>query len=215
MRILKKIWLHQKFQLFDFFSTSWSGISFFVLILFIYLFFPSSKQILHLIVCICVQNSNVENLPPQVLRLVYKEVSALAADPPEGIKIYPSEEDITELHTAIEGPGRNYLSWCALLNVNICTWGEYRKDWHFCVFLYVVNRRDPICRRSVQNALGLGQRFSCCTTQGLFPDQDFSSKCWTQGWDLCQCTEKGLEGRARPQARITGKSSSVYLKESL
>lgn len=52
------------------------------------------------------QNSNVENLPPQVLRLVYKEVSALAADPPEGIKIYPSEEDITELHTAIEGPGR-------------------------------------------------------------------------------------------------------------
>lgn len=49
-------------------------------------------------------NSNVENLPPHVLRLVYKEVSALAADPPEGIKIYPSEEDITELHTAIEGP---------------------------------------------------------------------------------------------------------------
>lgn len=53
------------------------------------------------------QNSNVENLPPHVLRLVYKEVSALAADPPEGIKIYPSEEDITELHTAIEGPGKD------------------------------------------------------------------------------------------------------------
>ncbi|KAL4616704.1 ubiquitin-conjugating enzyme E2 S [Arapaima gigas] len=49
-------------------------------------------------------NANVENLPPQVLRLVYKEVTALAADPPEGIKVYPSEEDITELHTAIEGP---------------------------------------------------------------------------------------------------------------
>ncbi|XP_061813660.1 ubiquitin-conjugating enzyme E2 S [Nerophis lumbriciformis] len=49
-------------------------------------------------------NSNVENLPPHVLRLVYKEVSALVADPPEGIKIYPSDEDITELHTAIEGP---------------------------------------------------------------------------------------------------------------
>lgn len=52
------------------------------------------------------QNSNVENLPPHVLRLVYKEVSALAADPPEGIKIYPSDEDITELHTSIEGPGK-------------------------------------------------------------------------------------------------------------
>lgn len=56
--------------------------------------------------CCLLQNSNVENLPPHVLRLVYKEVSALAADPPEGIKIYPSEEDITELHTAIEGPGK-------------------------------------------------------------------------------------------------------------
>lgn len=49
----------------------------------------------------------MENLPPHVLRLVYKEVSALAADPPEGIKIYPSDEDITELHTAIEGPGKD------------------------------------------------------------------------------------------------------------
>lgn len=48
----------------------------------------------------------MENLPPHVLRLVYKEVSALAADPPEGIKVYPSEEDITELHTSIEGPGK-------------------------------------------------------------------------------------------------------------
>lgn len=57
--------------------------------------------------CCLFQNSNVENLPPHVLRLVYKEVSALAADPPEGIKIYPSEEDITELHTAIEGPGKD------------------------------------------------------------------------------------------------------------
>lgn len=54
----------------------------------------------------------MENLPPQVLRLVYKEVSALAADPPEGIKIYPSEEDITELHTAIEGPGNQTMLFC-------------------------------------------------------------------------------------------------------
>lgn len=61
------------------------------------------------------QNSNVENLPPHVLRLVYKEVSALAADPPEGIKIYPSEEDITELHTAIEGPGKYWMLTLAII----------------------------------------------------------------------------------------------------
>lgn len=57
----------------------------------------------------------MENLPPHVLRLVYKEVSALAADPPEGIKIYPSEEDITELHTAIEGPGKD----CGIVLVDL------------------------------------------------------------------------------------------------
>ncbi|XP_039597631.1 ubiquitin-conjugating enzyme E2 S [Polypterus senegalus] len=49
-------------------------------------------------------NSNVENLPPHVIRLVYKEVSALTADPPEGIKIFPNEEDITDLHATLEGP---------------------------------------------------------------------------------------------------------------
>lgn len=68
------------------------------------------------------QNSNVENLPPHVLRLVYKEVSALAADPPEGIKIYPSEEDITELHTAIEGPGESlYIHKCFKNILHSCT----------------------------------------------------------------------------------------------
>uniref|UniRef100_A0A670YYT0 UBC core domain-containing protein n=1 Tax=Pseudonaja textilis TaxID=8673 RepID=A0A670YYT0_PSETE len=49
-------------------------------------------------------NSNVENLPPHVIRLVYKEVSALTSDPPEGIKVFPNEEDITDVQVTIEGP---------------------------------------------------------------------------------------------------------------
>lgn len=73
------------------------------------LFFAQSGLAKAFLPCVF-QNSNVENLPPHVLRLVYKEVSALAADPPEGIKVYPSEEDITELHTSIEGPGKG-RSW--------------------------------------------------------------------------------------------------------
>lgn len=51
------------------------------------------------------QNSNVENLPPHVIRLVYKEVSTLTSDPPEGIKVFPNEEDITDVQVTIEGPG--------------------------------------------------------------------------------------------------------------
>ena len=53
----------------------------------------------------CVQNSNVENLPPHIIRLVYKEVTTLTADPPDGIKVFPNEEDLTDLQVTIEGPG--------------------------------------------------------------------------------------------------------------
>lgn len=47
----------------------------------------------------------MENLPPHVIRLVYKEVSTLTSDPPEGIKVFPNEEDITDVQVTIEGPG--------------------------------------------------------------------------------------------------------------
>uniref|UniRef100_A0A2K6ADZ1 Ubiquitin conjugating enzyme E2 S n=1 Tax=Mandrillus leucophaeus TaxID=9568 RepID=A0A2K6ADZ1_MANLE len=50
-------------------------------------------------------NSNVENLPPHIIRLVYKEVTTLTADPPDGIKVFPNEEDLTDLQVTIEGPG--------------------------------------------------------------------------------------------------------------
>ncbi|NXH15808.1 UBE2S enzyme, partial [Bucco capensis] len=49
-------------------------------------------------------NSNVENLPPHILRLVCKEVSLLTSDPPEGIKLFPNEEDVTDVQVTIEGP---------------------------------------------------------------------------------------------------------------
>ncbi|XP_064594521.1 ubiquitin-conjugating enzyme E2 S-like [Liolophura sinensis] len=48
--------------------------------------------------------SNVENVSPQVIRQVAKELSDLAADPPEGIKVFPNEEDITDIQATIDGP---------------------------------------------------------------------------------------------------------------
>ena len=48
--------------------------------------------------------SNVENFSPQIIRQVAKELTGLAADPPEGIKVFPNEDDITEIHATIEGP---------------------------------------------------------------------------------------------------------------
>ncbi|KAL3876355.1 hypothetical protein ACJMK2_034213 [Sinanodonta woodiana] len=48
--------------------------------------------------------SNVENLSPQIIRQVAKELSDLARDPPEGIKVFLNEEDITDIQASIEGP---------------------------------------------------------------------------------------------------------------
>ena len=47
----------------------------------------------------------MENLPPQIIRKVTKEVMGLAEDPPEGVKVFVNEEDITDIQATIEGPG--------------------------------------------------------------------------------------------------------------
>ena len=47
---------------------------------------------------------NMENLSPQIIRQVAKEIGDLQKEPPEGIKIQPNEEDMTDLQATIEGP---------------------------------------------------------------------------------------------------------------
>lgn len=48
--------------------------------------------------------SNVENFSPQIIRQVAKELAELQKAPPEGVKIFPNEEDITDIQAAIDGP---------------------------------------------------------------------------------------------------------------
>ena len=64
--------------------------------------------------CVCarslqVSGSNVENVSPQVIRRVTKEVMELAESPPEGIKVFVNEEDITDIQATIIGPGKKYF----------------------------------------------------------------------------------------------------------
>lgn len=49
-------------------------------------------------------SSNVENLPPQVLRQVSRELCELVRQPPEGIRVSVNEEDVTDIEATIEGP---------------------------------------------------------------------------------------------------------------
>ncbi|XP_064477931.1 ubiquitin-conjugating enzyme E2 S-like [Ornithodoros turicata] len=48
--------------------------------------------------------SNVENVSPQVLKKVSKELHELVQNPPEGIRVHLNEEDITQVEATIEGP---------------------------------------------------------------------------------------------------------------
>ena len=48
----------------------------------------------------------MENVSPQVIRRVTKEVMELAESPPEGIKVFINEEDITDIQATITGPGK-------------------------------------------------------------------------------------------------------------
>ncbi|XP_046398325.1 ubiquitin-conjugating enzyme E2 S [Ischnura elegans] len=48
--------------------------------------------------------SNVENLSPQIIRRIAKEMHDLANDPPEGIKVIFNDQDVTDIQAFIEGP---------------------------------------------------------------------------------------------------------------
>ena len=49
--------------------------------------------------------SNMENLTPNVIRMVTKELAELEKNPPEGIRVTLNDSDITDIHAIIDGPG--------------------------------------------------------------------------------------------------------------
>lgn len=55
--------------------------------------------------CFVLQISNVENLSPQTIRRLVKEQEEIIKDPPEGIRIFVNEADVTDIQGYINGPG--------------------------------------------------------------------------------------------------------------
>lgn len=51
----------------------------------------------------------MENFSPQIIKRVAKELQELATNPPEGIKVFTSDDDITNIQATIEGPGLDCL----------------------------------------------------------------------------------------------------------
>lgn len=56
--------------------------------------------------------SNVENLSPQIIRRIVKEMQELSEHPPEGIKVLVNDSDITDIQAFLDGPGNqsNHIS---------------------------------------------------------------------------------------------------------
>lgn len=50
--------------------------------------------------------SNVENLSPQIIRQVVREMNDINTNSPEGIKVQINEADVTDIQGVIEGPGK-------------------------------------------------------------------------------------------------------------
>lgn len=73
------------------------------------------------------------------------------------------------------------------------------------------DRGNSVCWWRFPNASGPREGLPCGSTQGVFPDQDFSPQRRSQGRDLCQRAEEGLEGRTRPQTCLTCKKDRQYL----
>jgi len=53
-------------------------------------------------------------MSPQIIRQVTKEIIDLQKNPPEGIKVFMNEEDITDIQATVEGPG----NCCLLLSTD-------------------------------------------------------------------------------------------------
>lgn len=50
--------------------------------------------------------SNVENLSPQTIRQVMKEMHEIANNSPEGIKVQLNDADVTDIQAILQGPGK-------------------------------------------------------------------------------------------------------------
>ena len=84
------------------------------------------------------------------MRQIIKEIKDLTTNPPEGIKMIPNEEDLSDFQAAIDGPGNIILQHHLLIN-----------SWH------------SLRRRTIQNQIKVGQRLPFCTTKRILSYQDF------------------------------------------
>jgi ubiquitin-conjugating enzyme E2 S len=51
---------------------------------------------------------NTENIPPQVIKKVLKEINEINSEPLDGVRLIPNEQDICDIQALIDGPGKSF-----------------------------------------------------------------------------------------------------------
>ena len=121
-------------------------------------------------------SNNVENLSPQIIRAVVKEMQELVANAPEGIKVQINDEDVTDIQGIIEGPAGTYHQR-ALRGSRV----------------HVRYRRDALRRRSLQGPIDFGQGLPADAAEGVLLDEDIPSERRRQRGNLREHAQEGLE----------------------
>lgn len=64
-------------------------------------------------------SNNLENLSPQIIRGIVKEMQDLVVNPPEGIKVQINTEDVTDIQAFIDGPAGNIIFYIYMIMIII------------------------------------------------------------------------------------------------
>lgn len=163
-----------------------------------------------------------ENLPPNVIKQLAKELKNLNETPPEGIKVIVNDDDFSTIYADIEGPGRSqpwsaslltpssfwYHGWRVVYLSENCSWNSIW-EWYLPHEVVIISWLPSVTSQRYAFYTGYKTVLVHCMTflikngtfvssllhifYRLLHDKSLSPKYCNKWWNLCEHTEKGLE----------------------
>lgn len=173
----------------------------------------------------CFWQAANENLPPNVIKQLAKELKNLNETPPEGIKVIVNDDDFSTIYADIEGPGRSqpwtalfltassfwYHGWRVVYVSEHCSWNSIR-EWYFPHEVVIISWLPSVTAQRyafytryktvpVYCMTFLIKKWNVCIIPAphfyrLLHDKNLSPKYCNKWWNLCEHTQKGLESKS-------------------
>lgn len=129
----------------------------------------------------------MENLSPQIIRQLTKELHELVTEPPEGIKVQINEEDITDIQAYIDGPGMLPIHHILIAMLVSCR--PLRSMCSYAAFLLCPLAGTPYAGGVFRVKLALGKDFPQAPPKGFFLTRVFHPNVAKNG-EICVNTLK-------------------------